>query len=297
MTDRQPSDPSPAMSPAPSPASTTARSPDPSGPPSPAEVFERFFGPSLSAPWARVLLEHAEPRPDDRVLDLACATGIVARTVAAGVVDDSAVMGVDSDPEMLAVARRRAEAENLSIDWREGDAMQLDLPDAAFDLVCCQQGLQFFPDPVLALREMRRVLVDGGRVALNVWPALERHPVYSALLRAEADYLGAELDDVAMPFTFGGEERLRRVLTAAGFEAVDVATPTLELEFEGPDTFVRLTLLAGAAVVPEFAPRSPAQQQELVAAVARQAADVLRRYRVGDRLRFPMPNHVAIARA
>lgn len=71
---------------------------------------------------------------------------------------------------------------------RQGDATSLDLPDDAFDLVLCQQGLQFFPERAAAVREMRRVLTDEGRVVLNVWQALDRHPVYEALCDAEAPY-------------------------------------------------------------------------------------------------------------
>lgn len=264
---------------------------------SPAELFERFFGRSLFIPWTEVLLEYADPRPGERVLDVACATGIVARQVAGRVGDDGAVVGVDISPDMLAVARERAAAEGVAVQWREGDAMELDFADDSFDLVLCQQGLQFFEDPGGALEEARRVLGDGGRIALNVWQPLERHPVYSALLETEARELGAAIEDVGRPFLFGDDEHLHSLLGEAGFRNVDVVERTLEVEFDEPETFVALTVQAGAAVVPELAPDDPEERDELVEVIASDNADVLEAHRVGDRLRFPTPNYIAVGRA
>lgn len=265
--------------------------------PSPAELFEAFFGPSLFIPWTEVLLAYANPRSGERVLDVACATGIVARQVAPRVGADGAVIGLDISPEMLTVARERSDAEGVRVEWRQGDAAELDFPDDAFDLVLCQQGLQFFDDPGGALEEARRVLVDGGRMALNVWQPLERHPVYSALLETEARELGAPIEEVGRPFLFGDDARLRSLLGDAGFRDIDVVERTLEVEFDDPETFVALTVQAGAAVVPELAPDDPEAREDLVEVITSDNEDVLRAHRVGDRLRFPTPNYIAVARA
>lgn len=262
----------------------------------PAELFEQFFGPSIFGPWARVLLEYADPVTGERVLDLACATGIVARSVAPMVGEEGTVVGLDISPGMLAVARER-EPSDVSIEWREGDAAQLDLPDDTFDLVLCQQGVQFFPDPIRALQEARRVLVDGGRLVLNVWQPLEHHPLYSVLLDAEARHLDADLAQVAAPFMFGSGERLRAMLSDAGFDRIEIVERSLTVEFPEPEKFVALTVLAGAAVVPEFARDDPEERAELIEAVARDSEDTLRQYRVEDKLRFPMPNYIAVAYA
>lgn len=269
----------------------------PEASPSPAQLFEQFFGPTIFQPWTGVLLEHADPRPGERVLDLACASGIVARNTAPAVGREGRVVGLDLSPEMLAVARERAAAEGVEVEWRQGDATDLDLPDDAFDLVLCQQGLQFFSDPAASLREAKRVLDDGGRIALNVWQPLEHHPVYSALLEAEARHLNADLEDVATPFMFGGAERLESLLETAGFERIEVFDRTLEVEFGEPGTFVALTVAAAAAVVPEFVQDDPAEREALVEAIGRDAEGVLFEHRDGDRLRFPMPNLIAVARA
>lgn len=265
--------------------------------PSPAELFEQFFGPSLFKPWTDVLLEFADPRPGERVLDLACATGIVARKVAPMIGDEGRVVGLDVSPDMLSVARRCATSEQVEVKWLEGPAEDIPLPDEAFDLVLCQQGVQFFEDPSGALAEAERVLAEGGRIALNVWPSLERHPVYRALLEAEARHLDADLGEVATPFMFGGGERLRTLLGDAGFDRIEVTERTLEVKFGDPERFVALTVMAGAAVMPDVALDDPDERAALVGSITRDCEDVLQQHRDGDHLRFPMPNFIATARA
>jgi SAM-dependent methyltransferase len=105
--------------------------------PTPAEMFDQYFGPALFTPWAHVLLEYAAPQPGERVLDLACGTGTVARHVVPVVGATGKVVAVDISPDMLAAARSHPAPEGAPIEWRAGDATSLDLPDDAFDLVLC----------------------------------------------------------------------------------------------------------------------------------------------------------------
>jgi ubiquinone/menaquinone biosynthesis C-methylase UbiE len=158
-------------------------------PTTPAEMYERFFVPAMFAPWARVLLEYAAPQPGERVLDLACGTGVVARHVAPRIGATGRLIALDLRPGMLAVARSLPAPSGAAIEWREGDAVALDLPADSFDLVVCQQGLQFFSDRAAAVREMQRVLAPGGRLALNIWQGLERQPVFEAFAEAEVRHL------------------------------------------------------------------------------------------------------------
>src|SRR5262245_2757037 len=124
------------------------------------ENYERYLVPTIFGPWALDLVELA--RPGERVLDIACGTGIVARTAARRVGSGGKVVGVDVSAPMLDAARAAAAGEGLSIEWREGNAMTLPFSDTEFDLVLCQQGFQFFPDRSASLREMHRVLRPGG---------------------------------------------------------------------------------------------------------------------------------------
>src|SRR3546814_14402551 len=112
----------------------------------PAEVYERYLGRAIADPFTRVLLDCAGPQPGERVLDLAAGTGSVARYVAPIVGAEGRVVAVDVNAAMLAVGRALPGPDGPPIEWWEGDAVNLDLPNQAFDLVLCQQGLQFFPD-------------------------------------------------------------------------------------------------------------------------------------------------------
>lgn len=149
--------------------------------PNPAETYERSIVPYLFRPWAQVLLDRASVQPGERVLDVACGTGIVAREAAKIVGSAGQAVGVDVNPAMLAVAQEAAAGEGISVEWRESDASDLPFSDESFDAVFCQQGLQFFPQRDSATRKMHRVLVPGGRALVSVWRDLELHPFFAAL--------------------------------------------------------------------------------------------------------------------
>jgi ubiquinone/menaquinone biosynthesis C-methylase UbiE len=129
--------------------------------------YERYFVPVIGAPLATDLIDIAGLRPGERVLDVACGTGIVARLAAERVGSTGTVTALDINPAMLAVARSVA-SPGMSIEWYESSAEAMPLPDEAFDVVLCQLGLQFFPDRLAALREMQRVLAPGGRLVICV---------------------------------------------------------------------------------------------------------------------------------
>jgi ubiquinone/menaquinone biosynthesis C-methylase UbiE len=147
----------------------------------PAEGYESYMVPTLFAPCARILIQAANPKPGERVLDVGCGTGIVAREVASRLGATGAVTAVDLSANMLAVARAAASRERLTIEWREGNAEQLPFHDGAFDLVLCQFALMFVADKAAALSEMRRVVTQSGRVLISVWQGLDRHPFYQTL--------------------------------------------------------------------------------------------------------------------
>lgn len=126
--------------------------------PTPPQVYERVLVPAVLRALSRSVVDLAAPHEGERVLDLACGTGIVARTVAPIVGAAGSVVGIDVLPPMLAVARSVPAPDGASIEWREGDATALDLSDSSFDLVICQQGLQFFPDREATASEVLRVL-------------------------------------------------------------------------------------------------------------------------------------------
>ena len=262
-----------------------------------AEVYEQYLGPSISDPWTRVLLEYAAPRNGERALDVACGTGSVARRVAPLVGAEGKVVALDINPDMLAVARALPAPVGATIEWREGNAMELPLPDGVFNLVLCQQGLQFFPDRAASLRQMRRVMTDGGRVVLSVWQALQHHQVYEALFAATTRRLGAPISDVALSFSLSDAGELRALLTAAGLQRVEVTPRSLDIHLHSPERFVELTVLGAATSIPAFAHLDVAARAALVEAVTAETEAVALRYRDRDSLTFPMSTHIAVAYA
>lgn len=130
-----------------------------------AENYERYFVPTIGAPFATALLNAAALQVGERVLDIACGTGVVTRLAAEQVGQQGAVAGLDVNPAMLAVARS-VPSSGAAIEWHEANAESLPLPDGSFDVVVSSLGLQFVTDKTSALREMRRVLAPEGRLAI-----------------------------------------------------------------------------------------------------------------------------------
>jgi SAM-dependent methyltransferase len=181
----------------------------------PAEVYEAEFVPALFQPFSTVVADAAGITAGQRVLDVACGTGVLARTVAARVGASGAVIGLDANPEMLAVARRLDER----VEWIHGRAEALPLPDASVDAVISQFGLMFFDDRVAALREMQRVLRPSGYLAVAVCDAVERSPGYGALAGLLQSLFGDRLAAAfRAPFAIGDAKLLAGLAQQAGLQ-------------------------------------------------------------------------------
>jgi len=155
-----------------------------------AELYQRYLVPAITTKWAEDLVHRAQLRAGEDVLDVACGTGVVAR-LAARKVTPGHVTGLDLNSGMLAVARS-VPNEGEPVSWKEASALDLPFSSGHFDAVLCQLGLQFFPDQPNALREMRRVVRDSGRVALSVYSPIERTPGANTFVRALDEVLGPE---------------------------------------------------------------------------------------------------------
>jgi SAM-dependent methyltransferase len=201
----------------------------------PAEVYEADFVPALFGPFGAVVAEAAGVGPGQRVLDVACGTGALARAVAARVGAAGTVLGLDANPEMLAVARRLHPA----IEWLDGRAEALPLPAANVDAVVSQFGLMFFDDRVAALREMQRVLKPGGRLAVAVCDAVERSAGYGALATLLHELFGAPVADAfRAPFAIGDAALLAALAQQAGLEHAQVLQRTAAVRFASVDALV-----------------------------------------------------------
>src|SRR5690242_16958723 len=195
-----------------------------------AELYERLLVPTVTGPWARDLVERVGLRPGQRVLDVACGTGVVARLAASSVGEAGRVVAVDVNRSMLAVGRSSPPPVGAPIEWFEASAEALPLGDGEFDIVLCQLGLQFFPDRPAALREMRRVLAAAGRLGASVFTSIERNPAARALADAvDRQFGGGASRAKRSEHSLAGAPDLRELLEAAGFAEVRLERATLTL--------------------------------------------------------------------
>jgi len=213
------------------------------------ENYERYFVPAIGGPLAEQLVAEAALRPGERVLDVACGTGAVARLAADRVGPAGSVAGADVNPGMLGVARTvAASSGRTKIQWYETAAEAMPLPDAAFDVVFCQLALQFFADRAAAVREMRRVLAPGGRAYASV-PAPTA--LFEVLEQAVTHHAGAAIGAfVRQVFSLNDAGELEGLFRNAGFDEVDVRMETRQLRLPAARDFlwqyVHSTPLAGA---------------------------------------------------
>jgi ubiquinone/menaquinone biosynthesis C-methylase UbiE len=208
-----------------------------------AELYERYLVPAITLIWAADIVGRVKPAAGEQVLDVACGTGAVTRLVPK-LVGHGRVVGLDCNPDMLAVARS-VHKGTPEIEWREGSALNLPFGDGSFDVVLSQLGLQFFPDRLLALGEMRRVLRPGGRVALSVFGPIERTPAAFAFARALDHHLGADASKTKRAeHIFTEPEELEILLSSAGLKAVEVSVVTKRITFPSVLHYVRFQLIA-----------------------------------------------------
>ncbi len=250
-----------------------------------AEIYERFFIPALFGEWPPRVADAARIRPRQSVLDVACGTGILAREAArrAGL---AGVVGLDCNDGMLAVARAR----EPSIRWKTGRAEALPFDDGCFDVVVSQFGLMFFEDREEALREMRRVLRPGGRLAVAVFGSLEDTPGYADMAALLERLFGAEVaDELRAPYGLGDVEVLRGLFRAAGIADPQVHTVMGQARFPSLQDWVRTDIRGWT-----LADRIDDQQFTIL---SREAEIALRSYvSEGGQVVFESPAHIVSVR-
>ena len=235
-----------------------------------SEMYEQVLVKPLFQPWAALLLDEVGLAMGDRVLDVACGTGIVARLAKERLGKTGKVVGIDVNPQMIGIARQVA----AGIDWREGDATALPLQDKEqFDVVVCQQGLQFIRDKLAAVRQMHRVLDVGGRLAISTWCSDETFLVLRELRRIAERYVGAITD---LRHSFGEVAPLEKLLQDAGFRDVQSKTLLRTIRFNNGSAFVGLNVRALVGMSQASKAMTDEEREQVVAAIAADSAKLVR---------------------
>jgi ubiquinone/menaquinone biosynthesis C-methylase UbiE len=256
-----------------------------------AARYERCVARYILSPWAPMLLDAARVVAGEHVLDVACGTGLVAREAARRVGASGRCVGIDLNRGMIAVARSIGAANGPPIEWHEGDALELPFRSRSFEVVLCQQGLQFFPDRVKALREMRRVLVDEGRVAISVWR--NAGPYNSAVGAAVARHIGGETATRFLASRVApSHDELAASAAAAGFAGIQISVSRIQVHLPQIDRFA-LEHLAATPVAAAVASAT----DEARAQVASSVAQAMRPYHDGDGVTYLEETNVLTARA
>ncbi len=249
-----------------------------------ATAYQELHVPALFQQWAGRVLDAVQIEPGDRVLDVACGTGVLAREAAVRVGASGVVAGIDPGPGMLAVAEGLAPA----IEWRQGTAEALPYPDQTFDVVVSQFGLMFFTDRREALREMVRVLAPGGHLAIAVWDALENSPAYPievALLDRIAGQRAA--DALRAPFALGDQRELTALLESAGVTSPVITTQTGTARFPSIRSMVEADLRGWLPVM------GVVLKEEQIQRILEEAESALRRYVTAEgQVVFDSPAHI-----
>ena len=252
------------------------------------EIYERVLVGPLFRPFAEQLMARVGPRPGDSVIDVACGTGIVARIARERLGPEARIVGVDVAPAMLAVAR----AADPTIDWREGNAVALPLkPTERFTILTCHQGLQFMPDKGTAIREMRRVLSAGGRVAIATWRPLQDLPEVMALNAVAEKHVGPIVDS---RHGFGDARALRDLLADGGFDDVSVETIAHDVQFADGALFARLNAMAVIGMSDKGKTMSEADRGELAGRIAGESQELIAKATKNGIFEIPLTSTLAI---
>jgi ubiquinone/menaquinone biosynthesis C-methylase UbiE len=260
-----------------------------------AELYQRHLVPAVTAGWAVGLVDRVGLRRGERVLDVACGTGVVARVAAERVGRTGRVAGIDINAVMLGVARSLQAGAGASVAFVQGSALSLPYADASHDVVLCQFGLQFVPDRPAALAEMRRVLMPGGRLGLNVYGPIEHNPATFALAQALDRHLGPDASMTKRAEHALADPALLRTLAGkAGFKRIKMVTETRTVRFASASDYVRIQLTA--TPLTGLLPHQPERPgQPLVEALSAEVAAALKPHQTAGGLAFPQEARVLVA--
>ena len=235
------------------------------------ENYDRYLGPVLFEPYANDLAERVKVPEGGTLLEVACGTGIVTRRLRDRLADSVKIVATDLNQAMIDYARQKFRAEE-NIEWKPADALALPFDDQSFDAVVCQFGLMFFPDKQQGVSEAYRVLKPHGQFIVSVWDEIERVDLAHATETVIKQFFPEDPPDFYdVPFSFHEHDKLRSVLSTAGFREIKIdVVPFPCVSASARDA--AHGLIHGNPVITAINERDPAKAPEVEAALAEKIA-------------------------
>ena len=246
-----------------------------------ARGYESHGVPAIFAPLAQATFENIELPENAEVLDVACGTGIVPRLLAERLDGVARIVGTDLNPAMLQVAEDLMPETDHVVEWVEADAAALPFEDNGFDVIFCQQGLQFFPDKPKTLSEFYRVLKPGGQLHLSCWsavPDLLKEIAKSLTKRVSA----TAAEKALVPFAFRDGDLMASLISGAGFAWVEKKTISIDRRLHPGWESIRVQILSSP-----YEDEVRAKGEAEADAIATEVEAALARFRDGEDLVFP----------
>ena len=254
-----------------------------------ADAYEKHMVPGMFLRWSERVVALAAPQPGERVLDVACGTGIGARLAADVVGPAGKVVGLDVDAGVIETARKVA--QHKGIEWHCASALEMPFDDATFDLCLCLQGLQFFPDRVAGLTEIRRVLEPSGRLVASIWGALEFNKGHHAVVQA-LERQGVDASAAKKACSFSNAEEIRDASARAGFRTIELRSEDGVSHFASMQSFID-GMTIGSPSTRHAVARLPEGGRDIF---VKDVSAMLEPYLGGGELAYPMRTHILIAR-
>ena len=257
------------------------------------ENYDRYMVPLIFESYARDIAGMAAALSPKAVLETASGSGVVTRALTSKLSPDARYVATDLNQPMLDYAATRQNPDDR-ISWRQADAQALPFEDAAFDLVCCQFGVMFFPDRPSAYREARRVLKPGGSFLFNAWDRIEENVFADDVTNALAEFFPSDPPRfmARTPHGYHDTALIRSDLAKAGFSNVTIETRAEESRAPSPRQ-VAVAYCQGTPLRNEIEARGA---DKLEAATEYAASALARRHGTGE-IAAKIQAHIILARA
>lgn len=257
-----------------------------------AESYERYLVPKMFVPLADYTLDKVGFGVGESLLDAGCGTGIVARRAATQVIGHGNLTGYDVNQGMLDVAKTASIDLNASVEWHLGDLSNMPFSAETFDVAICQQSLQFIPDRVAVLKEIRRVLKHNGRLGLSVWRSVDYQPGFKVLSTFLDEHVGNGAGNMMRsPFPPWKMSYMRDILNESGFRDIHLEIVIRMIRFPSVAGYLHEEEMSSPLAGP-LSVIDDVTRQNLIAALE----DGLQTHVDDDGLVFPMETYVVTAR-